>query len=78
MSDAAGERALEAMAALDINRYSCEMLLPAIWRLRDNLTAYDAAFAALAAVLDAPLITLDQRLAQAPLLLGAVRIDLIE
>jgi predicted nucleic acid-binding protein len=36
------------------------------WQLRDNVTTYDAAYVALAEVLDAPLVTLDQRLASAP------------
>ena len=57
-----------------------ELLLPLIWRLRHNLTAYDASFVALAAVLDAPLVTLDARVAQAPWPLPAgraVSIDLV-
>ena len=37
-----------------------------MWRLRTNLTAYGAAYVALAEVLDAPLVTLDARLAGAP------------
>jgi len=35
-----------------------------IWSLRHNLTAYDAAYVALAEILDAPLITVDTRLAR--------------
>jgi predicted nucleic acid-binding protein len=34
------------------------------WRLRGSLTLYDAAYVALAAELDVPLVTLDQRLAR--------------
>jgi len=34
--------------------------------LRDNLTAYDACYVALAEVLDAPLLTTDAGLAAAP------------
>lgn len=34
--------------------------------MRNNLTAYDATYVALAEALDAPLITRDQRLAAAP------------
>ncbi len=37
-----------------------------MWRLRSNLTAYDAAYVALAVVLDVPLLTLDARIAAAP------------
>lgn len=75
-----GERALKALAELDAVRYTHELLLPVIWKLRDNLTAYDAAFAALAAALNAPLVTLDTRLARALSLEmsgQAVTVDLI-
>jgi predicted nucleic acid-binding protein len=37
-----------------------------MWELRHNLTAYDAAFVALAEVLDIPLLTADAKLAAAP------------
>ena len=47
-------------------RYPHTSLLERIWSLRDNLTAYDAAYVALAETLDAPLVTLDARLARAP------------
>jgi predicted nucleic acid-binding protein len=40
--------------------------LPRIWDLRNNLTAYDAAYIALAEALNALLLTRDQRLAAAP------------
>ncbi len=35
------------------------------WKLRNNVTSYDASYVALAELLDAPLITLDRRLARA-------------
>lgn len=60
-----GEQALTALAELEAVRYTHELLLPVIWKLRENLTAYDAAFVALAAALNAPLVTLDTRLARA-------------
>ncbi len=70
---AAGElsatRAAEALADLadlDAHRHPHEPLLPIMWELRANLTAYDATYVALASVLDAPLVTLDRRLADAP------------
>ena len=37
-----------------------------MWELRDNLTAYDAAFVALSEALDLPLVTTDTRLAASP------------
>lgn len=40
-------------------------LIPRIWALRENISAYDAAYVALAETLHAPLITLDEHLARA-------------
>lgn len=69
LGDVTAERGVEALtdlADLDVVHYPHEPLLPMIWRLRSNLTAYDAAYVALAMVLDAPLVTLDRRIAAAP------------
>lgn len=60
------EEAIEDLAALRITRYAPVLLLQRIWRLRQNLTAYDAAYVALAERLQAPLVTRDQRIAAAP------------
>ena len=60
------EEAIEDLAALRITRYAPVLLLQRIWRLRQNLTAYDAAYVALAENLQAPLLTRDQRIAAAP------------
>jgi predicted nucleic acid-binding protein len=51
---------------LALVRYPHVSLSDRIWELRDNLTAYDAAFVALAESLDAPLVTCDARLGAAP------------
>ncbi len=56
--------ALVDLADFSLRRYPHDFLLPRIWDLRDNLTAYDAAYVAEA--LDAPLLTRDRRLAAAP------------
>lgn len=61
-----GKQALEDLADLDLERHPHEILLPAVWRLRENMTAYDGVYVALAEALDAPLVTLDARLASAP------------
>jgi predicted nucleic acid-binding protein len=53
------------LADLSLRRYPHDFLLPRIWELRNNLTAYDAAYVALAEALDAPLLTRDKRLAAA-------------
>ena len=63
-----GRRGREAMADLadmPIRRYPHEILLPRVWDLQHNLTAYDAVYVALAEALDAPLVTRDRRLARA-------------
>ena len=59
-------QAIDDLAALSVAYYSHTALLPAIWGLRMNLTAYDAAYVALAVALDASLVTLDSRIANAP------------
>jgi predicted nucleic acid-binding protein len=60
------EEAIVDLAALRITRYAPVLLLQRIWRLRQNLSAYDAAYVALAERLQASLITRDQRIAAAP------------
>jgi predicted nucleic acid-binding protein len=54
------------LADLRIQRYAHYPLMDRIWVLRANLSAYDAAYVALAEALDAPLLTRDKRLASAP------------
>ena len=61
-----GEQALNDFTELPLNRYPHDLFLPRVWTLRRNLTAYDAAYVALAEALDAPLITRDAALARAP------------
>ncbi|HLH47738.1 MAG TPA: type II toxin-antitoxin system VapC family toxin [Roseiarcus sp.] len=61
-----GRAALVDLAEFPLTRYQHNFLLPRIWALRNNVTAYDAAYVALAEALDAPLLTRDRRLAAAP------------
>jgi predicted nucleic acid-binding protein len=58
--------ALETMTDLPLTRYPHDLLLPRVWELRRNLTAYDAVYVALAEALDASLLTRDRRLKTAP------------
>jgi predicted nucleic acid-binding protein len=53
---------------LPIERYPHDILVPRIWELRDNMSAYDAASVALAEAMTddgAELVTADARLARA-------------
>lgn len=54
------------LAAAPVRRFATAPLVTSVWSLRDNVTAYDACYVALARRLDCPLVTLDARLARAP------------
>lgn len=60
---AAAVRDLEDLA---LDRYPSRRLMWRAYELRDNVTAYDATYVALAEALDCPLVTADARLARAP------------
>jgi predicted nucleic acid-binding protein len=51
------DQALQDLLSLRLNRYPHFVFLPRIWRLRHNLSAYDAAYVALSERLGATLIT---------------------
>lgn len=57
------DQAIEDLLDLRIARYPHFLLLPRIWQLRHNLSAYAAAYVALAESLGARLLTRDARLA---------------
>ena len=65
VSEARGAQMLDIFKALPIERHDHEALIPRIWQLRNNLSAYDATYVALAEGLTAPLVTSDRRLANA-------------
>ncbi len=66
LSDERGLEALMDLVDFPVHRYPHDVLLPRIWELRHNVTAYDAAYLALAETLAAPLVTCDARLGSAP------------
>lgn len=72
-------RAADAIADLgdfDLHRHAHVDLLTRAWQLRENVTAYDAMYVALAEILDATVITCDRPLVKAP---GhRARIDVVE
>ena len=75
LSAADAADALESLRALDLQRHAHEPLLDRVWSLRQNLSAYDAVYVALAEVLGTRLLTCDGRLARAPGM--ARRVELI-
>jgi predicted nucleic acid-binding protein len=56
------EQAVRVLPALPVERVPCAHLLPRIWELRPNYTAYDASYVALAEKLNVPLVTADAKL----------------
>jgi predicted nucleic acid-binding protein len=60
-----GQEALDDLTDMALTRYPHHVFIARIWELRDNLTAYDATYIALAEALQAPLITCDGKLASA-------------
>ena len=66
LSTSRAETAIEDLLEIRITRYPHSVLLPRIWQLRHNLSAYDAAYVVLAERLGATLLTRDARLASAP------------
>jgi predicted nucleic acid-binding protein len=66
VSAAAGWTALDSWRRLGMVRYPVFAVLERVWALRENLSAYDASYVALAEQLECPLVTGDRRLARAP------------
>jgi predicted nucleic acid-binding protein len=66
LSEKRGSEHLEDLASMRLNRYPHTALLRRMRELGENVTIQDAAYIALAETLDAPLVTMDGRLARAP------------
>lgn len=73
--------AVEDLLDLPLQRHAHALLLPRVWELRENFSAYDAAYLALAEAVSesgAPLVTADARLARAIEAHGSVAVQLVE
>lgn len=62
----AGWAVLDAWRRLGMTRYPMLSVLGRVWQLRDNLSAYDASYVALAELLDCSLLTVDGCLGRVP------------
>lgn len=60
------ERMIDVWQRLGLERVGVTGILGRVWELRENLSAYDATYVALAEALESPLVTADGRLARAP------------
>ena len=61
-----GRAALDTWRRLGVVRHPVGGLLDRVWELRDNVSAYDASYLALAEVLGCALLTADARLSRVP------------
>jgi predicted nucleic acid-binding protein len=61
-----GWAALDSWRRLGIIRHSVGGLLDRVWELREDVSAHDASYLALAEALDCSLLTADARLGRAP------------
>jgi predicted nucleic acid-binding protein len=66
LDEPGGWQILHTFRWLGITRHGTFSMLERVWELRHNLTAYDAAYVALAEALDCPLFTGDARISRAP------------
>ncbi|MFN0022633.1 MAG: type II toxin-antitoxin system VapC family toxin [Parvularculaceae bacterium] len=62
---ARAEEALTDFGIFPLRRFGHAFLMRRVWMLRNNLTAYDAAYVALAEMLMAPLVTCDSGISSA-------------
>lgn len=66
LSESRALEAIDLLSELNVTFHSHSQLVGAVWRLRGNLSAYDATFVALAEELETTLVTADSRLASVP------------
>ena len=70
----AAEESIERFLRAPIDRHAHGLLAWRAWELRANLTPYDASYVALAEMLGTALLTVDRRLARAPMIRCSVEL----
>jgi predicted nucleic acid-binding protein len=66
VSSGRADEAIADLTDLDLHRHPHLDLLGRAWKLRDNVSAYDAVYVALAEAMEAPMVTCDRPLAKTP------------
>ena len=66
VGETTASEALGRWARVGVIRFAAVGLLGRVWELRENVSAYDGTYVALAESLDCPLVTADARLGRAP------------
>jgi predicted nucleic acid-binding protein len=66
VSSGRADEAITDLTDLDLHRHAHLDLLGRAWKLRDNISAYDAMYVALGEAIEAPIVTCDSPLAKAP------------
>ncbi len=66
VTERVAEQALRDLSLVRLSAVSYSEIAQRIWELRDNLSAYDAAYVAVAELLDIPLLTFDNRIRRSP------------
>jgi predicted nucleic acid-binding protein len=74
VSRVAAEESIESFLSAPIDRHAHAPLAWRAWELRADLAPYDASYVALAEMLGTALLTVDRRLARAPLIRCAVEL----
>ena len=66
VASARADEAIADLGDLDLHRHAHVDLLARAWKLRDNISAYDAMYVVLAEAIEATIVTCDRPLAKAP------------
>ena len=66
VSSGRADEAIADLTDLDLHRHAHVDLLRRAWKLRDNISAYDAVYVSLAEAIGATIVTCDSPLANAP------------